>query len=100
MPALPLLMVGMAALATPKVAPEPIAAVPATPSFSRACKVMSVCLLASTVLFAISATHDYFNWNRARWAALNELMAGGKATPEDAAKTAEAEYKRIFERFK
>ena len=27
-------------------------------------------------------------------------VANGKATPEDAAKTAEAEYKRIFERFK
>jgi multiple sugar transport system substrate-binding protein len=27
-------------------------------------------------------------------------VAQGKATPEDAAKTAEAEYKRIFERFK
>jgi multiple sugar transport system substrate-binding protein len=27
-------------------------------------------------------------------------VAQGKASPEDAAKTAEAEYKRIFERFK
>jgi hypothetical protein len=27
-------------------------------------------------------------------------VAQGKATPEDAARAAEAEYKRIFERFK
>jgi 4-amino-4-deoxy-L-arabinose transferase-like glycosyltransferase len=40
-------------------------------------------LLASLALYAILGTRDYFEWNRVRWTALNDLMAGEKVSPAD-----------------
>jgi hypothetical protein len=35
-------------------------------------------LLAGLAVYSIAGTHDYLAWNRARWAALHELMDNGK----------------------
>jgi hypothetical protein len=36
--------------------------------------IVSAVLLAAYGFFSVGATHDYLSWNRARWAALNELI--------------------------
>jgi 4-amino-4-deoxy-L-arabinose transferase-like glycosyltransferase len=38
-------------------------------------------LLMFTAIFSISATHDHLSWNRARWQALDHLMATMKIPP-------------------
>ena len=38
-------------------------------------------LLAGTAWFAVSATHDYLAWNRARWAALADLTQRDHVDP-------------------
>ena len=40
-------------------------------------------LILLMALYSIFGTHDYLSWNRARWRALSDLMASGKAKPED-----------------
>jgi hypothetical protein len=40
-------------------------------------------LLASLSLYAVLGTRDYLAWNRVRWTALNDLLAGGKVTAAD-----------------
>ena len=71
-PALPFLLVGIAGVAT--------ASWHAQTRFRVA---LAVLLLASLSLFAVLGTRDYLAWNRVRWAALNDLLAGGKVTAAD-----------------
>jgi len=40
-----------------------------------------ICALAMAA-FSAAATHDYFSWNRARWAALNEWVLRRQIAPE------------------
>jgi len=71
-PALPFLLIGIAALASlPGLVP------------SRAAATLSVLGIGFLAIFAVCGTRDYFTWNRTRWAALNDLIASGKATPKD-----------------
>ncbi len=44
---------------------------------------LSVLLLAGLSVYAVLGTRDYLAWNRVRWAALNELLAGGKVAPAE-----------------
>jgi len=84
MPALPLCLVGAAAIAAPKFASRSVeAAATGSPTLPLLCALISACLLAFMGVFAVFGTADYLNWNRARWRALNDLMATGKATPSD-----------------
>ena len=71
-PALPFLLIGIAALTSPSWtgATQPRLAVAAL-------------LLAGLAAFAVFGTRDYLAWNRIRWAALGELMAAEKVTPAD-----------------
>jgi hypothetical protein len=46
-------------------------------------KTFSALLIMFMAVYSICGTHDYLNWNRARWRALNDLMANGKTKPED-----------------
>ncbi len=80
MPALPLLLIGVAAITAAETSP---AQTTAASAISRTPVTISIALVIFFSLFSISATRDYFNWNRARWRALNELVAGGKVIPED-----------------
>ena len=45
---------------------------------------LAAALLAALLwaTFAVAATHDYFSWNRARWAALNDLTARRRVSPD------------------
>jgi len=71
-PALPFLLVGIAALVPASGHP-----------FSRAGIALALTTLALLALLSVGWTHDYLAWNRARWSAINELLASGKATPRD-----------------
>jgi hypothetical protein len=46
-------------------------------------KSLSVLLIMLMAVYSICGTHDYLNWNRTRWRALDDLMANGKTKPED-----------------
>lgn len=39
--------------------------------------IISALLFSIFLIFSVSATHDYFSWNKARWEILNELEAQG-----------------------
>jgi hypothetical protein len=41
----------------------------------RACRVLAVVALVAVATFDICAVHDYFEWNRARWSAIESLRA-------------------------
>mgnify|MGYP006291516737 CR=1 FL=1 len=43
---------------------------------------ISIAVLGLIAWFSIAATHDYFAWNRARWAGLNHLLKSGE-TPSN-----------------
>jgi hypothetical protein len=62
-------------IAGPRRTSEPFPAVPY--------RVFSMLLILLMAVYSICGTHDYLSWNRARWRALNDLMASGKAKPED-----------------
>jgi hypothetical protein len=72
LPALPLLLAAIGALTSQSGGVQ-----------SRACLGLSVLAVSLLALFAVCGTRDYFAWNRVRWAALNEFVASGKATPMD-----------------
>jgi hypothetical protein len=72
LPPLPLLLVGIAALTAGSWARPAGARLP-----------LALLLLASLTLFAVLATKDYLAWNRARWTALNDLLADRKVTAAD-----------------
>ncbi len=42
-----------------------------------------VFLTAGFLVFSICGTRDYLTWNRARWAALDDLMRSGRVKPSD-----------------
>jgi hypothetical protein len=44
---------------------------------------LAALLLASLYLYAVLGTRDYLAWNRVRWTALNDLLAGRKVTAAD-----------------
>lgn len=44
---------------------------------TRAARVVAASLLAVAVVFAISGTAEYLDWNRARWSAYSDLRAHG-----------------------
>jgi hypothetical protein len=71
-PALPFLLVGIAALTSRS-----------WPGQTRARLALAVLLLAGLSAFAVFGTRDYFAWNRVRWIALNDLLAGERVTPAD-----------------
>jgi 4-amino-4-deoxy-L-arabinose transferase-like glycosyltransferase len=71
-PALPFLLVGLAGLTTASWHPQ-----------ARARVALAALLLASLYLYAVLGTRDYLAWNRVRWTALNDLLAGGKVTAAD-----------------
>jgi hypothetical protein len=71
-PALPFLLVGMAALAARTQAHH-----------TRPRLALALLLLGSLSLFAVLGTRDYLAWNRVRWTALHDLLADGKVTPAD-----------------
>ena len=71
-PALPFLLVGIAALASGSWSGQ-----------TRVRLALAALLLASLSTFAVFGTRDYFAWNRVRWMALNDLLASEKATPAD-----------------
>ncbi len=71
-PALPLLMVGIAGLRPPVMERLP-----------RLHVAVSLITLVLLMLFAVSGTRDYLAWNRGRWVLLNDLLGTGKATPEE-----------------
>jgi 4-amino-4-deoxy-L-arabinose transferase-like glycosyltransferase len=71
-PALPFLLVGIAGLAAASWHAQ-----------TRARMALAALLLASLSLYAVLGTRDYLAWNRVRWTALNELLAGGKVTAAD-----------------
>ena len=50
-------------------------------SFSKKAFCLSSVLLLGFALFSIAATHDYLAWNKARWAALNELVKEQNISP-------------------
>lgn len=82
LPALPLLLAGVAALAAEGSAQPPRERrkfIGAPPGFA----IIACCLLVFMAFISICGTHDYFSWNRARWKALTALTAGRKVTPED-----------------
>lgn len=71
-PALPFLLVGTAGVAAASWQPR-----------TRARVALAALLLASLSLYAVVGTRDYLAWNRVRWIALNDLLAGGKVTAAD-----------------
>jgi 4-amino-4-deoxy-L-arabinose transferase-like glycosyltransferase len=71
-PALPFLLIGIAGVAAASWQPQ-------TPTRVA----LAALLLASLCLYAVLGTRDYLAWNRARWTALNDLLAGGKVTAAD-----------------
>jgi 4-amino-4-deoxy-L-arabinose transferase-like glycosyltransferase len=71
-PALPFLLVGIAGVAAASWQPRTPARV-----------ALAALLLASLSLYAVLGTRDYLAWNRVRWTALNDLLAGGKVTAAD-----------------
>jgi hypothetical protein len=50
-------------------------------SANRSIAVVGAALMAMLAVLSVAATHDYFAWNRSRWAAINEAVRRG-ATPE------------------
>ncbi len=44
-------------------------------------RVVVALLLAASLLVSVAGTHDYFSWNRARWAALDELTQSRGVPP-------------------
>jgi hypothetical protein len=44
------------------------------PGGGRAALVLGLALAAAFGLFSVAATHDYFAWNRARWAAIDDAV--------------------------
>jgi hypothetical protein len=79
-PAVPFLLLAVAISASRSL---PIAGPRQSSEFSASFKVFSALLILLMAIYSICGTHDYLNWNRARWRALNDLMANGKAKPED-----------------
>jgi hypothetical protein len=71
-PALPFLLVGLAGLTAASWHPQ-----------TRARVALAALLLASLYLYAVLGTRDYLAWNRVRWTALNDLLAGRKVTAAD-----------------
>ena len=71
-PALPFLLVGLASMVAASWQPR-----------TRARVALAALLLASLSLYAVVGTRDYLAWNRVRWIALNDLLAGGKVTAAD-----------------
>ena len=71
-PALPFLLVGIAAVAAASWRAQ-----------TRVRVAFAALLLASLCLYAVLGTRDYLAWNRVRWTALNDLLAAGKVTPAD-----------------
>jgi hypothetical protein len=79
-PAVPLLLVATMAFAAPKL---PTARFDQTSQPAATYRVISAILILLFALYSVCGTRDYLNWNRTRWRALNELLASGKAKPED-----------------
>jgi hypothetical protein len=50
-------------------------------SISRRYYMMSIALIVLTALFDVTATHDYFSWNRAKWSLLTDLTDHQKISP-------------------
>jgi hypothetical protein len=50
---------------------------------SRARIAIASVILLSYAVFAVGATHDYLSWNRARWTAIEDLIAKDKVSPLD-----------------
>jgi hypothetical protein len=48
----------------------------------RACRVLAIVALIAVATFDVCAVHDYFEWNRARWAAIESLRARGVPVTE------------------
>ena len=71
-PALPFLLVGVAGVAAASWQPR-----------TRTRVALAGLLLASLSFYAVLGTRDYLAWNRARWTALNDLLADGKVTAAD-----------------
>jgi hypothetical protein len=71
-PALPFLLIGMAALTSASWT-----------GVTRPRLGLAGPLLAGLTILAVFGTRDYFTWNRLRWTALSELMAEEKVTPAD-----------------
>jgi hypothetical protein len=71
-PALVFLLAGIAALTSRS-----------WPGQTRARLALAALLLAGLAAFAVFGTKDYLARNRARWMALNDLLASGQVTPAD-----------------
>ena len=71
-PALPFLLAGIAAVSAASWRGR-----------SQARLALTLLLLGSLSLYAVCGTRDYLAWNRVRWTALNDLLAGGKVTAAD-----------------
>jgi 4-amino-4-deoxy-L-arabinose transferase-like glycosyltransferase len=71
-PALPFLLIGIAALASTFWAGQ-----------TRARLALAVLLLGSLSVYAVFGTRDYLAWNRVRWTALHDLLVTEKVTPAD-----------------
>lgn len=50
---------------------------------ARTIRAIGALLTAATALFSVAATHDYFSANRARFAALDDLVASRHVAPRD-----------------
>jgi Dolichyl-phosphate-mannose-protein mannosyltransferase len=58
-----------------------LASVSSAGSVGRYRSVAAAALCLMTAIFSVLAVHDYFAWNRARWAAITDLQNSGKAGP-------------------
>jgi 4-amino-4-deoxy-L-arabinose transferase-like glycosyltransferase len=74
-PAVPLLTVGIAVISVHPADGPPSRTSP--PAF------VGLTLLAAFLVFSIGTTRDYLAWNRARWQALNDLVADGRVNAAD-----------------
>ncbi|HEX3109081.1 MAG TPA: hypothetical protein VHU41_08300 [Thermoanaerobaculia bacterium] len=54
-----------------------VALVVLVPWQRRACRALAVVALIAIAAFDVCAVHDYFEWNRARWTAIESLRARG-----------------------
>ena len=54
-----------------------------TPVVYRSARIMAGVIFACFGIYAISGTHDYLSWNRARWQAIDDLQRTENANPDN-----------------
>jgi Dolichyl-phosphate-mannose-protein mannosyltransferase len=80
-PAVPFLLLAAPSSVAPSL---PIACLPqSSESSTTSYRIVSIVLILFMTIYSICGTHDYLNWNRARWRALSDVTVSGKAKPEE-----------------